>query len=204
MKGKVFDKFWWSIVVAVMVSAGMLVFTDAKAVDDPLRPFPAVLVDAACTDDFDAGGLGTLANPQLTGDPDGLCDGNTKILTGTFSVDTDIGPIGSVEYQNGYLYVDADTVGGGTDTWRICITIHKPWTVDTWDLQVECSETNDGLGAGNDFIGLGPMFVDSSAFDLSSPIPQPLPKIFKITIDLVAATSWAGSIGFIPIRGAGK
>ncbi len=180
----------------------MLIAQPTSAQTDPIRSFPGVLVDAACTDDFDTPSVGTIANPQLTGSADGLCDGDTNILTGTLASDTDLGPIGSVEYQNGYLRIDADTVSGATPTWRICLKVYEPWSADTWSRTVECSSTISGVGSGDDYIGLGPMFL-ASEFDLAETIVHPLPQRFKITIDLLSATDWAGSIGFIHVRGAG-
>ncbi len=197
-----FDYAVLGAAAALIVAMVWLVASVAIAQTDPLRVFPDVLVDAACTDDFDAGGLGTIANPQNTGSADGLCDGGTKILTGTLSSDTDLGPIGSVEYQNGYLRIDADTVSGATPTWRICLKVDEPWSADTWSRTVECSSTISGAGSGDDYIGLGPMF-GSSEFDLADPVLQMLPKTFKVTLDLIDATGWAGSIGFIPARGSG-
>lgn len=186
----------------IYLLAAILFALPASAANDPLRPFPGVLVDAACTDSFDGGGLGTIANPQTTGSADGLCDGGSKILTGTLAADTDLGPIGEVWSQNGYLRIDADTVSGATPTWRICLKVAEPWVADTWGRIVGCSGTISGVGSGDDWIGLGPIF-GQSPFDMADPIREMLPSRFKVTIDLIDATGWAGSVGFIPLRGGG-
>lgn len=176
---------------------------------DPVGFFPKALIDAACTDDFDTPAASTpwfprsSYVPQSSGSSDGLCDGDTKVLTGTLDADTDLGPIGSVNYQNGYLYIDADTVSGGTPTWRICVKILRPWTRSQWTVTIGCSESISGT-ITDGYIGLGPMFVTTTDDDAAAPMVQPLPKEFIVTLDLVGATDWAGSIGFVPVRGGGK
>ena len=187
--------------------AALLFAHPAFSVNDPVAPFPGVLADEACTDSFNSGGLdggavGTIAHPQTTGSGDGLCDGGTKILLGTFAASTDFGVMGSKEFQNGILRFDVSGVVGSPATWRICIKTFEPWSQNTWSLKVECSETITGTGTGDDYIGLGPIFGHSQ-FDLAGPLRQPLPPQFKVHLELLDATGWLGSIGFIPVYGAG-
>ena len=186
--------------IAVLV---WFIAAPAGAQTDPVRIFSeGVLFDSACTDDYDTPAVGTIANPQTSGSSDGFCDGDTKVVKGVIAADTDSTVLGSVNYQSGFLRIDADGVGGATPTWRICLKVYEPWTADTWSQVIGCSSTVSGTGDGDDFIGLGSIF-GYSQFDLADPIRQPLPKRFKVQIDLIDATTWAGSVGFIPVRGGG-
>lgn len=180
-----------------------LLFAMPSTARDPVGIFPNVLVDATCTDSFDTPAASTRYVPQTTGSSDGLCDGDTNVLTGSFAADTALGPLGAKTFQNAILYVDADTVTGGATTWRICVNIPRPWSEATYSLTIECTDTLTGTNTDG-YIGLGPMFVTSIADDLAAPIVQPLPARFKVVIDLLTATAWAGSIGIMPVHGGGK
>ncbi len=193
---------WWGFYLFLFVLALSFIPALSKAVDDPIHPFPRVLVDAACTDDFSAPTVGTIANPQLTGSADGLCDGGTSVLTGAFTVDTNTAAFGSSDYQSGYLHVDATAVTGGATTWRLCLTILTPWDAATFTKKASCTGTLTG-NKTDTYIGVGPLMFATSTFD-EDVIPQPLPKTFKFTIDLIGATSWTGSLGFIPVGRGGR
>ena len=168
---------------------------------DPIALFPSALIDAACTDDYDVPAASDRYTPQTSGSPDGLCDGDTNVLTGAFVADKDIGPLGSEQYQSAYVMIDADTVTGGDTKWRLCIAILTPWTAATYYKKLDCTADITGT-VDRSYVALGPVFTDVT-FDIVSGISQPLPPRFVLTLDLVGATSWEGSLGFVPIYGGG-
>jgi hypothetical protein len=191
-------------ILLIFVAVLVLVFASPSIARDPVGIFPQVLIDASCTDSYDvpAASVRTPFVPQSSGSPDGLCDGDTKVLTGSLAADTALGPLGSKTFQNAILYIDADTVTGGATTWRICVNILQPWSESTFSLVLGCTQTLTGTNTDG-YIGLGTMFVNSTDDDLTAPIVQPLPIRFKVVVDLLTATAWAGSIGFHPVFGGG-
>ena len=168
----------------------------AWAQRDPVAIFPVAIFDAACTDDYDTPAASTRYAAQTSGSADGLCDGDTNVKTGTFSEDTSSSEIIGAHYRSMYVYVDADTVGGGTPTWKVCIEQYRPG-LGTYSGNYACSAEKSGTGAG--FVGFGPLYV-SSGSDFIDGSAVALPPRFKIKLQLESATTWAGSLSLTPLE----
>ncbi len=120
---------------AISLMLLLLVALPAQAADT--NKYPDTLIDQTCTDSFDVptaydasisptvlGATGATIYPaalvQLSGSGDGFCDNDSRIITGAITADTTFGPFSLPKGSQGiFLFVDRDTVTGGTINWQI-------------------------------------------------------------------------------------
>jgi hypothetical protein len=185
--------------------------TPAWAADT--NKYPATLLDQTCTDSFDTptavtAGLVTIGGgrafqpapaAQTSGSGDGFCDNDSRIVTGALAADKTFGPFNLGDARGVYLFVDADTVTGGTTDWRIRVFAAKPHSA----AQVQMAAAANVTGAGDVVYSIGPTTAYENttvAAQAATVYPIPIPDPFYVALDLTVggATSWTGEISMLP------
>jgi hypothetical protein len=194
--------------------AALLFATPAFAAEP--QHYPSVLIDADCADSFNAGGVSSIITSrfwtstnqtQTTGTADGLCDIDNRILASTTAITADKSfgadgttaavpfdlPVGSVGLL---IHADGDTVSGGITDWKVCVLedmLHESGTKKV----VWCGGTN--TGTTDQFLMVGALGVGTTSISTlvtyTSHIAV-LPRHFYLQLDLISATSWAGSLSW--------
>lgn len=157
--------------------------------------YPAVLMDTACTDTEDTPAAETGgARPalQISGSGDGFCDHDSRIVAGAVTADTLFGPFSIPADANGVLiFVDADVVSNDTDTWRLIYQHKKPHDVALTTIANATQQSTEGDKVFS--LNRGTVLPQVSTINANL---HPPAELF-ITLDLVAATSWDGSISLL-------
>jgi len=153
--------------------------------------FPSTLMDSTCTDTEDTpapvSGGSTRPAVQLTGTADGFCDHDSRIVTGAVTADTNW-DINKKDCASGFIHVDANTVSNDTDTWQIKLLIQKPHDLAFVQLENSGSQAVEGVTK----YAFGQIGVTST--QIKTVMNVVLPAVFRIQLDVVTATSWAGNI----------
>ena len=188
------------LILAVTV---LLLAAPAWSIDTNV--YPSTLMDQSCTDANDVPAAETLALAyfnqsnvaaavQTSGNPDGFCDNDSRIKTGAIAAVASFGPFSGVGVKGLYIFVDADTVTGGTTAWRVDLYGRKPH-----DGVAIIHDYSTGLtGTGDVIIVQGTDVGAASAADNS--LDTGVPDIFYIKLALPGggATSITADFSVVP------
>lgn len=187
----------------------LVVLFAAPALAADTNVYPDVLMDSTCTDLFDApenytpgltrlggGGpqVGSESLIQLTGDPDGFCDNDSRIIAGDIVADTVFGPI---EIPQGtrclIIHVDVGAIAGGSSDWSLEPGYLAPVTGVFRRTDVFATQSSTGIdifviGAGTP-IDNGTVLTEVQFGALPNPV--------SFNLNLVSATSMTASVGLV-------
>jgi len=158
--------------------------------------YPQTIVDTNCTDSEDtpaaAGQTGARPQVQTTGDADGFCDHDSRIIAAPITVDTIFGPFKIGGSAAIIIWVDADVVSNDTDTWAIRTVTYRPHD----NVRDPIHAIPNQSAEGDVIFIIGPAGwanLGASDDDVVGNLTEP----FFIELDLVTATSWDGSISWM-------
>jgi hypothetical protein len=129
---------------------------------------------------------------QETGSGDGLCDHDSRIVQAAITADTVFGPFKMPPGTRGIIiWADADVVSNNTDTWQIRIVDYRPHDNLFRPIHNPGSQSTEGAKS---FI-IGPAY-DKGLGSVTATVTGNLPRPFWIQLELLSASSWAGSLSW--------
>jgi hypothetical protein len=184
-----------TILFAALLALLLFVAGDASAVNE--GNYPTTLVDANCTDTEDTAGEFVFGSQfvQETGSADGLCDHDSRIIQAAITVDTNFGPLKlPVGTRCIVVWSDGDVVSNDTQSWRINLVTIRPH--DGSFQAIAFGETNS-TEADHDVSFCPGEYANPAASAITIGNKDvPVPRTFYIQLDMMSATSWAGSLSW--------